>query len=55
MALALFKTPGEAGADVCVGDGQPLGMPLSYGGPYVGFMATRRSADAQAPWLFTSK
>ena len=49
IALALFKTPGEAGADVCVGDGQPLGMPLSYGGPYVGFMATRTALMRKLP------
>ena len=49
MALALFKTPGEAGADVCVGDGQPLGMPLSYGGPYVGFMAARAALMRKLP------
>ena len=38
--LAIGKTPKDCGADIAVGDGQPLGMPLSYGGPYVGFMAT---------------
>jgi len=41
-ALAMFKTPGSMGADIVVGDGQPLGIPMWYGGPSVGFFTTRK-------------
>ena len=48
-ALAVIKTPAEWGADVAVGDGQPLGIPLCYGGPYVGFMACRTGYMRKLP------
>jgi glycine dehydrogenase subunit 1 len=51
-SLALLKPPGQwgqRGADIVVGDGQPLGCPLSSGGPYFGFMATRMEFVRQMP------
>ncbi|WP_077728330.1 aminomethyl-transferring glycine dehydrogenase subunit GcvPA [Methylocaldum sp. 14B] len=52
MALALLKPPGEwgqEGADIACGDGQPLGIPLSGGGPYFGFMCCRKAHVHQLP------
>ncbi len=48
-ALAVVKTPGEWDADIAVGDGQPLGLPLCYGGPYVGFMAVKKDYMRKMP------
>jgi glycine dehydrogenase subunit 1 len=51
-SLALLKPPGEwgqKGADIVVGDGQPLGVPLASGGPYFGFMTTRMDYVRQMP------
>jgi glycine dehydrogenase subunit 1 len=41
--LALLKTPGEMDADIAVGDGQPLGIPMWFGGPTLGYFTTRKS------------
>ena len=48
-ALAVLRTPAEWGADIAVGDGQSLGIPLNYGGPYVGFMACRKAYMRKLP------
>ncbi|MGE5524390.1 MAG: aminomethyl-transferring glycine dehydrogenase subunit GcvPA [Rhodospirillaceae bacterium] len=52
LALAVLKPPGEwggRGADIAIGDGQPLGIPLASGGPYFGFMACREEHVRQMP------
>ena len=48
-ALAVLKTPAQWESDIAVGDGQPLGIPLCYGGPYVGFMACREEYMRKLP------
>lgn len=48
-ALGLLVPPGELGADIVVGEGQPLGIPVSYGGPYLGLFATRERFIRQLP------
>lgn len=49
MTLGVLKTPREYGADIAVGEGQPLGLPLGFGGPYLGFMASTQKMMRQLP------
>lgn len=49
IAMAILKTPAECQADIAVGEGQPLGIPLGFGGPYLGFMTCKADMTRKLP------